>query len=75
MGQAGALFGVLFASYVMDRWGRKAGMIYCSFFSLLGGALLCGANGVVSMVEYDISRRVANHVNDSRLCSSSLGFS
>ena len=36
----------------MDRWGRKAGMIYCAFFSLLGGALLCGANGVVSIIEH-----------------------
>jgi MFS family permease len=75
MSQAGAFFGVLVASYVMDRWGRKAGMIYCAFFSLLGGALLCGANGVVSMVEYDISQTVANYVNDSRPCSSSLVFS
>lgn len=27
-------------------YGRKAGVIYCSFFSLLGGAIICGANGV-----------------------------
>jgi MFS family permease len=30
----------------MDRWGRKAGVIYCSIFSLIGGALLCGAQNV-----------------------------
>lgn len=41
--QAGAFFGVLIASYVMDRWGRKAGVIYCSCFSLFGGALLCAS--------------------------------
>jgi MFS family permease len=30
----------------MDRWGRKAGIIYCAVFSLIGGALLCGAQNV-----------------------------
>ncbi|KAF2015641.1 MFS general substrate transporter [Aaosphaeria arxii CBS 175.79] len=30
----------------MDRWGRKAGVLYCSFFSLLGGALLCGSRNI-----------------------------
>jgi MFS family permease len=30
----------------MDRWGRKAGVIYCAVFSLIGGALLCGAQNV-----------------------------
>src|SRR5262245_38550364 len=30
----------------MDQWGRKAGVLYCSFFSLLGGALLCGSRNV-----------------------------
>lgn len=41
--QAGAVLGILSASYIMDKWGRKAGVFYCSFFSLVGGALLCGA--------------------------------
>lgn len=41
--QAGAFFGVLIASYVMDKWGRKAGLIYCSIFSIVGGALLAGS--------------------------------
>lgn len=30
----------------MDRWGRKAGVLYCSFFSLLGGSMLCGARNI-----------------------------
>ena len=38
--QAGAFFGVLIASFVMDRWGRKAGVWYCAFFSLVGGIIL-----------------------------------
>lgn len=27
----------------MDKWGRKAGMIYCACFSIVGGALLAGS--------------------------------
>jgi MFS family permease len=30
----------------MDHWGRKAGILYCAFFSIIGGALLCGAQNV-----------------------------
>jgi MFS family permease len=30
----------------MDRWGRKAGVIYCAAFSLVGGALLCGSQNI-----------------------------
>jgi MFS family permease len=30
----------------MDKWGRKAGVLYCAFFSIIGGALLCGAQNV-----------------------------
>lgn len=44
--QAGAVLGILSASYIMDGWGRKAGVLYCSFFSLVGGALLCGSRNV-----------------------------
>lgn len=44
--QAGAVLGILSASYIMDGWGRKAGIVYCSFFSLVGGALLCGSRNV-----------------------------
>ena len=48
--QAGAFFGVMIASWVMDRFGRKAGVAYCSFFSLFGGAWLTGSTspGMVS---------------------------
>ncbi|KAF2107746.1 general substrate transporter [Lophiotrema nucula] len=30
----------------MDKWGRKAGVIYCAIFSIIGGALLCGSKNV-----------------------------
>ena len=41
--QAGAFFGVLLVSGIMDRWGRKAGIIFCSFWSIVGGTLLCAS--------------------------------
>lgn len=41
--QAGAVVGVLIASWIMDRFGRKAGVAYRSFFSLFGGAWLTGS--------------------------------
>lgn len=41
--QAGAFFGIIIVSGVMDRWGRKAGVIFCSFWSILGGAILCSS--------------------------------
>lgn len=44
--QAGAVLGILSSSYIMDRWGRKAGVWYCAFFNIIGGALLCGAQNV-----------------------------
>lgn len=44
--QAGAVLGILSASYIMDRWGRKAGVLYCCFFSLIGGALLCSSQNI-----------------------------
>lgn len=45
--QAGAFFGVMIASWVMDRFGRKAGVAYCSFFSIFGGAWLTGSTDPV----------------------------
>lgn len=48
--QAGAFFGVLIASWVMDRFGRKAGVMYCAFFSLFGGAMLCGSKNVATFI-------------------------
>jgi len=34
----------------MDKFGRKAGMIYCAFFSILGGGLLVGSRGVAMFI-------------------------
>ncbi len=32
------------------RYGRKAGMIYCATFSIVGGALLCGSVNVAMFI-------------------------
>ncbi|KAK5444276.1 hypothetical protein LTS15_010391 [Exophiala xenobiotica] len=41
--QAGAFLGVIIGSFVMDKWGRKAGTIFCSTLSIIGGAGLAGS--------------------------------
>lgn len=50
--QAGAFFGILIGSYVMDRWGRKAGVIYCSTLSIIGGACLAGARNIAMFIVF-----------------------
>lgn len=44
--QAGAFVNVFVAGWVSDKWGRKAGFIWCSILSLLGGAMLCGSRNI-----------------------------
>jgi MFS family permease len=41
--QAGAFFGILIVSGIMDRYGRKGGVVFCSFWSIIGGTLLCAS--------------------------------
>lgn len=48
--QAGAFFNVFIAGWVSDRWGRKAGFLWCSLLSLLGGAILCGSRNIAMFV-------------------------
>jgi MFS family permease len=50
--QAGAFFGILVGSYVMDRWGRKAGVIYCAVLSILGDAGLAGARNISMFIVF-----------------------
>lgn len=50
--QAGAFFGVLIGSYVMDKWGRKVGMIYCATLSIIGGIMLCAAQDVAMFIAF-----------------------
>ena len=36
----------------MDKWGRKAGMIYCASLSIVGGALLCASQNVAMFIVF-----------------------
>jgi MFS family permease len=40
----------------MDTWGRKIAVVYCAAFSLVGGALLCGA---VNIEMFIVARFIA----------------
>ena len=44
--QAGAAVNVFAAAWVSDKWGRKAGFLWCALLSLFGGAMECGARNV-----------------------------
>ncbi|KAF2446316.1 MFS general substrate transporter [Karstenula rhodostoma CBS 690.94] len=44
--QTGVVLDILSSSYIMDLWGRKPNVYYLSIISLVGGALLCGAQNI-----------------------------
>jgi MFS family permease len=48
--QAGAFFGVLMGSWVMDKYGRKAGTIFCAALSIVGGVCLCAAQNITMFI-------------------------
>lgn len=50
--QGGSVCGALTSSYVMDRWGRKAGIIFCATFSLIGGVLCCAAQNPAMFIVF-----------------------
>lgn len=50
--QAGGVFGIFSTTYVMERWGRKAGMIFCSIMGLLGGIFVCAAQNVGMFIAF-----------------------
>ncbi|OAL34542.1 hypothetical protein AYO20_06172 [Fonsecaea nubica] len=54
--QAGACIGVIIASELMDRWGRKAAAAFCVVTSLIGGA---GLTGSVNTTMFIIFRLIA----------------
>ncbi|KAK5044557.1 hypothetical protein LTR84_010681 [Exophiala bonariae] len=41
--QAGAVINVFGTAWLADRYGRKSALHWCSFLSLIGGALLCAS--------------------------------
>lgn len=49
--QAGAFLGVIIGSFIMDRYGRKAGTIFCSICSIIGGiGLVASVNSTMFIV-------------------------
>ncbi|OQV02402.1 hypothetical protein CLAIMM_07606 [Cladophialophora immunda] len=54
--QAGAFLGIIIGSFIMDRWGRKAGTVFCAVMSLIGGA---GLTGSVNTTMFIIFRLIA----------------
>jgi len=36
----------------MDKWGRKAGVIYCSSLSILGGVMLCASQNIAMFIAF-----------------------
>ena len=50
--QAGAFFGVLIGSWVMDKYGRKKGTIYCATLGIVGGVFLCAAQNISMFIVF-----------------------
>ena len=50
--QAGAFFGVILGSWIMDKYGRKVGGYYCALLSIFGGAGLCGARNIGMFIAF-----------------------
>lgn len=50
--QAGGVFGIFSTTYIMDKWGRKPGMIFCSLVGLVGGALVCAAQNTAMFIAF-----------------------
>jgi MFS family permease len=44
--QAGAFINVFIAGWVADKWGRKAGFLWCGLLSMFGGSMLCGSRNI-----------------------------
>ncbi|KAK3051568.1 hypothetical protein LTR09_007223 [Extremus antarcticus] len=51
---AGAVCGVLTSSYVIDKWGRKAGILFCSVFSIIGTVMCCAAQNPGMFIASDL---------------------
>jgi MFS family permease len=52
MEKAGAFFGVLIGSWVMDKYGRKVGVMYCATLSIIGGVCLCAAQNIAMFIVF-----------------------
>lgn len=50
--QAGAVFGVLIGGWVTDKYGRRAGLVYCATLSIFGGVFLCAAQNIAMFIVF-----------------------
>lgn len=50
--QAGGFFGVLSLAWVMDHWGRRAGLAYCAALSILGRTMCAAAQNVGMFIAF-----------------------
>lgn len=50
--QAGAFFGAMIGSWVMDKYGRRVGLIYCATLSIIGGACLAAAQNIGMFITF-----------------------
>ncbi|KAE8383905.1 general substrate transporter [Aspergillus bertholletiae] len=50
--QAGAVFGTIIVAVVMERWGRKAGLLFGSIVALPGIAGLTGSNNAAEFIVF-----------------------
>lgn len=50
--QAGALIGIFSTAWVMDKWGRKAGVLYCAILGIIGTACSAAAVNVGMFIAF-----------------------
>jgi MFS family permease len=50
--QAGALFGIFTAEFVMSKWGRKMGVLYTAILSILGGVFTTASQNVGMFIAF-----------------------
>ncbi|OAL32912.1 hypothetical protein AYO20_07703 [Fonsecaea nubica] len=50
--QAGAFFGIIANLFVMERWGRKAGVVAASVVSIFGSTLVAAAQNIAMFIVF-----------------------
>jgi sugar porter (SP) family MFS transporter len=50
--QAGAFLGVIIGSFIMDRYGRKMGTVFCATMSIIGGVGLVAAQNATMFIVF-----------------------
>lgn len=50
--QAGAFFGILLGSWIMDRFGRRMGVVYGSVLCIVGGAVACASQNIGMFIAF-----------------------